>query len=80
MKIKKTIINNNLLPPDGYTVTCAGFRSTFNRGEEKKVGEFIKFIWNSGHKYEPAYVYYNIGWDADGVLYCKYEQEFEWDL
>ena len=75
MAIKKTVYNSNLRTPDSYTVECAGKVKTFNKGEEKSIGEWIQNIWKDEFFPSEAKVYYNIGWDCDHVLYCKYEQE-----
>lgn len=80
MNVVKTVFNRSLLPPDSYTVEIDGVKANFNRGEESKVGEFIKSLWAKEEDlfgfsvYSPAYVYYNIGWDNDHVLYAKYER------
>ena len=76
MKIKKTVYNHNLRKPDSYTVECGQHKRFFNAGEEKKVGEWVKGLWRQGED-SPAYVYYNIDWDCDHVLYCKYEFEID---
>ena len=78
MKVIKTVYNSNLLPPDSYTVECGKEKALFKKGEEKSVGEWIRSIWAKDAAKEPAYIYYNIDWDCDHVLYCKYEYEFDW--
>ena len=76
MKIHKTIINSKLLPPDSYTVECGGMKTSFSADEWFKIGQWITSVWKSG-KIDPAYVYYNIDWDSDHVLYAKYELDSE---
>lgn len=76
MTINKTIINSRLLPPDSYTVECGGKKAHFSADEKLKVGDWIMSIWKTGN-FQPAYVYYNIDWDSDHVLYAKYELPFE---
>ena len=76
LKIRKTILNSRLLSPDSYTVECGSKKARFNATDKLKVGEWIMSIWKSG-EIEPAYVYYNIDWDSDHVLYAKYELEAE---
>ena len=79
MEIKKTIYNPRLLPPDGYTVECAGRKANFSKGEEVKAAEWIMDIWKEQEDpffphFAPAYLFYNIDWDADHELYAKYER------
>lgn len=72
MNIKKIIYNDNLRTPDSYTVECGGKTMMFNKGEEPLIGEWIKSIWKDEFFPSEASVYYNIDWDCDHVLYCKY--------
>ena len=79
MKINRTIYNNRLLTPDSITVECAGQKATFPYAEKAKVGEWCKAIWEKEYdgffnNFSPAYVYFNIDWDSDHVLYAKYER------
>ena len=76
MKIHKTVINNRLLPPDSYTVEIGNFKKMFSAREKVEVADWIMSVWESGN-IEPAYVYYNIDWDSDHVLYAKYELDSE---
>lgn len=78
MKLIKTVYNSRLLSPDSYTVECGNKKARFQKGEEKAVGDWVRGIWAKSVFKEPAYIYYNIGWDCDHVLYCKYECEFDW--
>ena len=73
--IRKTVFNRNLRRADSYTVECGKHHKTFFKGCEKAVGEWVKQIWNDELFPQPAYVYLNIGWDNDHVLYCKYEMK-----
>lgn len=79
MQIKRTVYNHRLRTPDSVTVRCGGKKVTFTYSERAKVGEWVKAIWNSEedgffNNYSPAYVYYNIDWDSDHVLYAKFER------
>lgn len=76
IKIHKTIINDRLLPPDSYTVECGSKKADFGINENLKIGEWITSVWKSG-EIRPAYVYYNIDWDSDHVLYAKYELDVD---
>ncbi len=78
--IIKTVYNHNLRQPDSYTVECGGKKATFKYGDEAKVGAWIEDVWADEEDgffnvYSPAYVYYNIDWDCDHVLYAKYEKK-----
>lgn len=73
MAIVKTTYNTNLRTPDSYTVECGNKRKMFDVTEKSKVGEWVKSVWENEFLPSPAYVYYNIGWDNDHILYCKYE-------
>ena len=69
----RTIINDNLRTPDSYTVECGGFKKNFSASEKKEIGSWIKSIWNKEMFPSTAYVYFNIGWDCDHILHCKYD-------
>ena len=71
-KIEKIIVNPNLRTPDSYTVRCGGKQAYFKKGDELKVGEWILDTWKDDFIPPVAEVYYNIDWDCDNVLYCKY--------
>lgn len=78
MTIQKTVYNSRLRPADSYTVECGGLKARFRWNEQHKVGEWIMKVWKDQedgffNTHSPAYVYYNIDWDCDHVLYCKYE-------
>ena len=75
--IFKTIYNANLRPADSYTVECGAHRKTFPHGQEKQIGKWISSIWAEEIFPSPAFVYKNIDWDSDHVLYCKYELKTE---
>ena len=77
--IKRSVYNSRLMEPDSITVECAKQKATFSYAERSKVGEWVNAIWDSEedgffNNYSPAYVYYNIDWDCDHVLYAKYEK------
>ena len=71
--IVKTVYAYNLRPADSYTVECGRHKKTFPASDPKAVGKWIMDIWESEIFPYPAYVYYNIDWDCDHILYCKYE-------
>lgn len=72
-KMTKTVYNTNLRTPDSYTVECAGKTKTFDRGDESKIGEWLTSIWLNEFFPSSAMIYYNIDWDCDHVLFCKYD-------
>lgn len=69
----RTIINDNLRTPDSYTVECGGFKKNFSASEKKEIGSWVKSIWNEEMFPSTAYVYFNIDWDCDHILHCKYD-------
>lgn len=76
--IKRTIINNRLRDPFSVTVECDGKKAEFRWEERHKVGEWMMQVWREQedgffNTHSPAYVYYNIDWDCDHVLFAKYE-------
>ena len=71
--IRKTVYNDRLLPPDSYTVRCAGEKAYFKAEDKSKVADWILNVWDTVDCHAPAYVYFNIDWDSDDILYCKYE-------
>lgn len=71
--IQKTIYNEHLMNPDSITVECGGESRTFDVNDKAQVEEWIQSIWRKEFFPSPANVFYNIGWDADHVLYCRYE-------
>lgn len=73
MVVKKTVYQSNLRTADSYTVKCGDQSRIFPAAEKASIGSWISQIWNSSLFPEPAYVYCNIDWDSDGILYCKYE-------
>lgn len=79
MTIQKTVYNSKLLPPYSYTVECGGWKAEFKREDKNKIGEWINLVWAEEEDgffnvYSPAYIYYNIDWDSDHILYAKYER------
>lgn len=72
MTIIRTVFNDNLLPPDSYTVECGSRKARFPVDDKSAIGEWIMSVWREGD-IAPAYVYYNINWDSDHVLFAKYE-------
>ena len=80
--ICKTVYNRNLVTPFSITVKCAGEKKEFRWHERQNVGEWLMKIWKDQEDgifniHSPAYVFYNIDWDADNVLYAKYELKGE---
>lgn len=74
----KTVLNNNLRTPDSVTVVVGDSKKLFKYPEEnEKVGTWILQKMEENFFLLPAEVYYNIGWDSDGILYCRYEIERE---
>lgn len=82
MQIERTIYNPNLLPPDGYTVECAGKRQNFKKGEEAALRDWMLEIWRGEEDqtfpefsvFSTAYIFFNIDWDSDHILYAKYRR------
>lgn len=77
--VKRTVFNERLIEPYSVTVECGGKEIEFRWEERAKVGEWIDQIWKEQEDeffyiYSPAYVFYNIDWDSDHVLYAKYER------
>ena len=79
MKIKRFIYNPNLREPDGITVECGREKKHFKPDEKREVGKWLTDLWtkqqdeNFGLILTPeARVYYDIDWDSDHVLYCKF--------
>ena len=73
----KTIINPRLATPDSYTVECGGKKARFPKGKETDIGKWIESVWAEQPVPKTAYVYFNIDWDADHVLYCKYDLQLD---
>lgn len=76
--IQRTIYNPKLREPFSVTVECSGEKAEFRWEERQKVGEWLTQVWKNQedgffNTHSPAYVFYNIDWDADHVLYAKYE-------
>lgn len=80
--ITKTIYNNNLRTPDRVRVRIGKIEKYFAYPSEKdEVMKFIENHWNAQENeqfffgdYDDAYIYYDIDWDSDNILYCKYEK------
>lgn len=83
MKLVKTIYNTNLRKPDYYTVEVGNIRKMFPASQKKEIGKFISTVWKEQEQYkeqpDEAYIYYNIDWDSDHVLYCSYKKIPEGD-
>ena len=77
--IRQTIYNDNLRTPDSVTVECGKHTKGFLYPDDsEKVGDWVRSIWAEEFFPSPAYIYYNIDWDCDHVLFCKFEAT-EWE-
>lgn len=84
MEIERTIYNPRLLPPDGYTAECKDFEGCFHKkhfkkGEEEAMRDWMLDIWKNQENpffpvFSPIYIYFDIDWDADHILYAKYKR------
>lgn len=79
MKIQRVIYNPNLRNPDRITVVCGREKRHFKPEEKLEVGKWLKDLWNKQQEENfgliltpEARVYYDIDWDSDNVLYCKF--------
>ena len=78
MKVQQTVYNCNLRKPDRITVECGHERRFFAPDEKCKVGKWLSSLWSKqeedfGWIVTPeAMVYYDIDWDNDHTLYCKF--------
>ena len=86
-RTKKTVYNHNLLSPDYITARIGNHKikvtTRYNGATYKdaceKIAQWSIDIWEAqevetlGLFYEPLYLYYDINWDADNILYCKYD-------
>jgi hypothetical protein len=79
MKVNRVIYNHNLREPDRITVFCGKEKKHFKPSEKREVGNWLTRLWeqqmeeNFGLILTPeARVYYDIDWDCDHILYCKF--------
>lgn len=77
--INRTVYNPKLCEPYSVTVECGNMSSDFRWKDRAKVGDWMMAIWKSQedglfNTYSPVYVFYNIDWDSDHILYAKYER------
>ncbi len=79
MKIERVIYVPNIRQPDRITVVCGKEKRYFKPEEKREVGNWLTSLWtkqqeeNFGFILTPeARVYYDIDWDCDDVLYCKF--------
>ena len=79
MKVKRVIYNHSIREPDRITVVCGKEKKHFKPDEKIEVGRWLEALWNKqqeenlGMLITPeARVYYDIDWDCDNVLYCKF--------
>ena len=83
MILVKTIYNTNLRKPDYYTVEVGNIRKMFPASQKNEIGKFIITVWKEQEQYkeesDEAYIYYDIDWDSDHVLYCSYKKILEGD-
>lgn len=74
MTITRTIFNANLKRPDSIRVECGEYAKVFAYCDRSQIGAWIKGIWAQDEFFHSAaYVYYDIDWDCNHVLYCIYE-------
>ena len=76
--IRKTVYNRRLITPHSITVECGNKKAEFKYDARCWIGDWIKAVWKEQedglfNTHTPAYVYYNIDWDADHILHSKYE-------
>ena len=79
MKVIRKIFNHNLRMPDSVTVEVGKHKAIFSYEDRKQVAPYVEEIWkkelDAGKSLEdctPAYIYYNIDWDCDHVLFARY--------
>ena len=77
MKIIKTVYHDNLLPAYSYTVEIGNNKKEFLGKDKRNIGKYVISVWKTEQEYHPAYIYSNIDWDNDHVLYCKYDWKIE---
>lgn len=80
--IGRTIYNRRLSEPYSITVECGGKKAEFKYEDRSKVGDWLMSVWKEQedgffNTHSPAFIFYNIDWDADHVLYARYELEGE---
>lgn len=80
--LRKTVYNSHLRTPFSYTVVCGGKKAEFRYDDRDQIGKWMTERWKEQedgffNTHKPAYVYCNIDWDCDHVLYVKYELEGE---
>lgn len=78
--IHRTVYNKGLIEPFSITVECAGKKAEFRWEERQKVGNWMMDVWKEQedgffNTHSPAYIFYNVDWDSDHILYAKYELE-----
>lgn len=80
MRVLRHIYNYNLRTPDSVTVEVGSHKRLFAYEDRKEVAPWVEQIWqqelDAGKSYEectPAYIYYNIDWDCDHVLFARYK-------
>lgn len=71
--IVKTVYVPNIRKPDRIKAVCGEERLYVSPTNSKMIGAWAKEIWSKQMFAEPVYIYYDIDWDNDNVLYCKYE-------
>lgn len=79
MKVERVIYNHNLRDPDRIVVECGKEKKYFKPTEKREVGRWLTDLWNKQQEENcgliitpEARVYYDIDWDNDNVLYCKF--------
>lgn len=79
MKVERVLINPWLREPDRITVECGPYKRYFKPDEKPEVGKWLKSLWEQEQEenfglilHREARVYYDIDWDSDHVLFCKF--------
>lgn len=78
MTLVKTIYENNLRTPFNVRVECGKSVKIFEHYDEDEILKWLTPIWKQQLEETiliayPAFVYFNLTWDFDHILYCKYE-------
>ena len=78
--IHRTIYNSRLRTPFSITAKCGEKKIDFKYEDCHNLGKWMMTAWKEQedeffYTHPPVYVYYNIDWDADNILYAKYELE-----
>ena len=69
----KTVYVPNIMKPDRIKAVCGKEQIRVSPKDKKKIGAWAEEMWSKQLFPEPVLIYYDIDWDNDNVLYCKYE-------